>query len=84
MKRTPQCFYCHKFARVEDCVLLRNKTSGIRRWFHTEDTKPACVTKFDTSNWEEIDFSLGETTDEEERRIAKQREIIPPTHRKEE
>lgn len=68
MKRTPQCFYCHKFARVEDCVLLRNKTSGIRRWFHCKGVKPYC--DFDPSlltNWEEVDWSLGETTEEEER-----------------
>ena len=69
MKRTPQCFYCHRFARVEDCVLLKNKTSGIRRWFHAEDTQQACVKKIHLEYWEEVDFSLGETTDEEERRI---------------
>jgi hypothetical protein len=49
-------------------VLLRNKTSGIRRWFHCKGVKPYC--DFDPSlltNWEEVDWSLGETTEEEER-----------------
>ncbi len=70
MKRTPQCFHCHKFARVEDCVLLKNKASGIRRWFHNESTEKACIKKIHLEYWEEVDRSLGETTDEEERRIA--------------
>lgn len=70
MPRTPQCFKCHKFARVEDCVLLRNKKSGIRRWFHHEQTEKACVKQVNMAYWEEVDFSLGETTEEEERKLA--------------
>lgn len=71
MKRTPQCFLCGRFAKVEELVLLRNKKSGIRRWFHREGTPRACVTKFpNIGDWEEVDFSLGETTEEEERKLA--------------
>ena len=71
MERTPQCFLCSRFARVEDLVLLRNKNNGIRRWFHREGTPRACVTKFPgIDNWEEVDSSLGETTEEEERKLA--------------
>ena len=67
MKRTPQCFYCGKFARIKDCVLLRHNRSGNRRWFHRKGAKPYC--DFDPSvlsNWEEVDPSLGETTEDEE------------------
>ena len=72
MKRTPQCFLCSRFARVEDLVLLRNKKNGIRRWFHREGTLRACITKFPgIEDWEEVDPSLGETTTEEERKLAK-------------
>ncbi|MBA7593752.1 hypothetical protein ES703_00685 [subsurface metagenome] len=67
MKRTPQCFACHKFARAEDLLLLRNKSSGNRRWFHKQEIKPACWEFVKLTSWEEVDPSLGETTEEEER-----------------
>ena len=71
MRRTPQCFLCSRFARVEDLVLLRNKKNGIRRWFHRKGTPRACITKFPgIDDWEEVDPSLGETTEEEERKLA--------------
>jgi len=67
MKRTPQCFACHKFARAEDCLLMRNKRSGNRRWFHKKEIKPECWEFVSLTSWEEVDPSLGETTEEEER-----------------
>ena len=70
MGRTPQCFACHKFARAEDCLLLRHKRSGNRRWFHKESVKPGCLEFVNMEYWEEVDFSLGETTEEEERKLA--------------
>ncbi|GAI82139.1 unnamed protein product [marine sediment metagenome] len=70
MTRTPRCFACNKFARVEDCVLLRNKKSGNRRWFHRKEIKPECHEFVSHSFWEEVDPSLGETTEEEERKLA--------------
>jgi len=71
MKRTPQCFLCARFARVEDVILLRNKKNGIRRWFHREGTTRACILKFPgREEWEEVDPSLGETTEEDERKLA--------------
>jgi len=71
MRKTPQCFLCARFAKVEDVVLLRNKKNGIRRWFHREGTARACVSQFPgVEEWEPVDASLGETTYEEERRLA--------------
>lgn len=70
MKRTPQCFACGKFARVEDCVLLRNKHSGNRRCFHKKEIKPECYEFVSHSFWEEVDPSLGETSEEEQRENA--------------
>ena len=70
MGRAPQCFACLRFARAEDCVLMRNKRSGIRRWFHREAVKPECQKRASLSFWEEVDCSLGETTPEEERKLA--------------
>lgn len=71
MGKTPQCFGCNRWAKVEDCVLLRNKKSGIRRWFHSR-TRGAkdCAGLVHYGYWEEVDRSLGETTVEEERRLA--------------
>ena len=66
MGRTPQCFLCARFAKLQDCVLLRNKSSGVRRWFHR-----SCTEKWPSMEyWEEVDPALGETTDEEERKLA--------------
>lgn len=70
MPGTPQCFICTKFATVESCVLLRNKVSGIRRWFHRKEFKPECWEYLNLAQWEEVDSSLGETTIEEERKLA--------------
>ena len=71
VRENPHCFLCGRFARVEDLVLLRNKKNGIRRWFHRKGTPRACVTKFPSIEyWEEVDPSLGETTEEEERKLA--------------
>ncbi|MBA7464999.1 hypothetical protein ES707_00160 [subsurface metagenome] len=69
VSKAPQCFSCHKFARIEDCVLMRNKNSGIKRWFHKKEIKPECWEFISLSFWEEVDPSLGETTDEEERKL---------------
>ena len=72
MGRTPQCFACHKFAKVEECVLMRNKKSGIKRWFHKRAPGARdCAGLIDEEYWEEVDSSLGETTDEEEGEIAR-------------
>lgn len=71
MGRTPRCFACNKFTRVEDCVLLRNKRSGNRRWFHKKEIKPECWEFVRLSSWEEVDPSLGETTEAEERKLAR-------------
>lgn len=64
-----QCFGCKKFAKVEDCVLLRNKHSGNRRWFH-QRTPYDCIINARRGHWEYADQSLGETTEEEERQNA--------------
>lgn len=71
MARTPQCFACHKFARVEDCILLRNKKSGCRRWFHKKEIKPECMEFVSLLFWDVVARSLGETTEEEERQLAR-------------
>lgn len=70
MAKAPQCFACQRFARVQDCVLMKNKHSGNRRWFHKKEIKPGCWEFVQRSDWEEVDPSLGETTDEEERQNA--------------
>lgn len=70
MGSTPQCFACHKFAKVEDCILMRNKNSGIRRWFHKKEIKPECWEFLSLSVWDVVARALGETTVEEERRLA--------------
>ena len=71
MKRTPQCFGCSKFAKVEECVLMRNKKSGIRRWFHRRARGARdCAGLVNARYWEEVDRSLGETTEEEERKLS--------------
>lgn len=68
----PQCFGCKKFARAEDCVLMRNKKSGTRRWFHRRAPGARDCAGLWANNeyWEEVDRSLGETTEEEERNLA--------------
>lgn len=71
MGKTPQCFACHKFAKVEDCILLRNKLSGLRRWFHKKEIKPKCWEFISLSSWDVVARSLGETTEEEERQLAR-------------
>ena len=72
MKRTPQCFGCSKFAKVEECVLMRNKKSGIRRWFHKRAPGARdCAGLVNDGYWEEVDRSLEETTEEEERELAR-------------
>ncbi len=60
-----RCWYCQKYARREDCVLRRHSKSGIRRWYHNEASEQACVKELGPV-WEEVDPSLGETTEEEE------------------
>jgi len=45
--------------------LRRHSKSGIRRWYHHETSGPACVKELGAV-WEEVDPSLGETTEEEE------------------
>ncbi len=62
---THRCWECQRYARLEDCVLRRHKRSGIRRYFHDETSEPACVNDIG-DDWEEVDPSLGETTEEEE------------------
>jgi len=46
---------------------MRNKRSGNRRWFHKKEIKPECWEFVSLTSWEEVDPSLGETTEEEER-----------------
>jgi len=75
MPRTRQCFRCSLFVKAEDCVLLRHKTSGIRRWFHKKAIKPECHDSVILKHWQEVDSSLGETTYEEERKLATGRGI---------
>ncbi len=71
MGKTPQCFGCNKFAKLKDCVLLRNKKSGIRRWFHTRAPGARdCAGLVDYGYWEKVNRSLGETTVEEERQLS--------------
>ena len=62
---THRCWECQKYARLEDSVLRRHSMSGIRRYFHNETSEPACVNDIG-DDWEEVDPSLGETTEEEE------------------
>ncbi len=64
-----RCWHCHTYARLEDCVLRRHKRSGIRRYYHRETTRRACVTQLGEA-WEEVNPSLGETTEVEERQLA--------------
>jgi hypothetical protein len=56
--RAPQCFVCKKFAKLEECSLLRNKKSRNRRWVHYTE-----LTEINWDYWEEVDRSLGECTD---------------------
>ena len=70
-KNTLQCFLCARFAKAEDLDLFRNKRNGIRRWFHNEKRRAACITNFPgIKEWEPVDASLGETTYEEEMKLA--------------
>lgn len=64
-----QCFGCKRAARSENCTLRRHKKSGIKRWFHKENIKPGCLSRFIAEDWQEVDPLLGETTDEEMKRI---------------
>lgn len=72
MSRTPQCFACHKFAKLEECVLMRHKKSGNRRWFHKRapGARDCAGLWAKDEYWEEVDPALGETTEEEARRNA--------------
>ena len=71
MSKAPQCFGCNKFAKLEDCVLMRNKKSGIRRWFHKRAPGARdCAGLVSDEYWEEVGRLLGETTEEEERKLA--------------
>ena len=70
MGKAVQCFYCHKFARIDDVVLMRNKHSTIRRWFHKRAPGVRdCAGLINEGDWEEIDRNLGETTIDEERQL---------------
>ena len=72
MSKAPQCFGCSKFAKVEECVLMRNKKSGIRRWFHKRAPGARdCAGLVSDEYWEEVGRSLGETTEEVERELAR-------------
>jgi len=60
------CFGCGKWARSEDCNLLRHRISGIRRWFHKKEVKASCLSGLHKEEDHElVDPSLGETTHEE-------------------
>jgi len=54
----PQCFICKKFAKVDECELLRHKRSGNRRWFHKTE-----LSEVNWDYWEKVDRSLGECID---------------------
>ncbi len=61
---THKCWECQRYAKIEDCVLRRHSMSGIRRYFHGWTSKPACVRNIG-DDWEWVDPSLGETTEED-------------------
>jgi len=56
--KAPQCFVCKKFAKVDECALMRHKKSRNRRWVHYTE-----LSELNPDTWEEVDRSLGECTD---------------------
>lgn len=66
-----RCFRCGRLAKRADCELRRHQVSKIRRWFHRPGVKEYCDWGFlKEEQWELVDQSLGESTDEEVRSIG--------------